>query len=332
MSATPDALSLDDPRGIVDHLRALGWLSPDEDVSSVARAGEGNMNLVARVKTNRRSVIFKQSRPWVEKYPSIAAPGGRLLVEAAFYAAVSAAPDVAGGMPALLAVDEESRSALIEDLGPSSDCTPLYAEATLGLEALVHWLRALHAMPVPDQFVPVLRNREMRALNHAHIFDLPMTGAHGMDLDTITPGLQAAAESFRAQSSVAVEVERLGRLYLADGDVLLHGDFYPGSWLQTDRGLRVIDPEFCFLGPPAFDLGVFLAHLIIARVDAEEAAGLLAAYDQPFERDLAWKFAGVEIMRRLIGVAQLPISRTLEEKSALLDLAGELILEGGPVG
>ena len=47
------------------------------------------MNCTLRVTTTRRSFILKQARPWVEKYPQIAAPVERARVEAAFYAAVA---------------------------------------------------------------------------------------------------------------------------------------------------------------------------------------------------------------------------------------------------
>lgn len=324
MSASYSVLSLDDPEGIHRHLAGLGWLNQDEQILKLARAGEGNMNLVVRVTTSSRSVILKQSRPWVEKYPSIPAPEARLLVEAAFYGAVADERAVAGMMPALLQVDPESRSALIEDLGQSADCTALYGGAKFDLTSLVLWLGSLHALEV--EATDLLRNRAMRSLNHAHIFDLPMTGEHGMDLDDVTPGLQSVAADFRCRAGLGDRVAELGRSYLDDGVTLLHGDYYPGSWLRTDAGLKVIDPEFCFLGPAEFDVGVLLAHLEISGYSRSESTRLLEIYPLRLDETLAWSFAGVEIMRRLIGVAQLPIKRGLEEKARLLARAEALIV------
>jgi 5-methylthioribose kinase len=37
--------------------------------------------------------------------------------------------------------------------------------------------------------------------------------------------------------------------------------------------------------------------------------------------------AGIEIMRRLIGLAQLPLERNLEEKEYLLKTAREMVLQ-----
>lgn len=41
---------------------------------------------------------------------------------------------------------------------------------------------------------------------------------------------------------------------------------------------------------------------------------------------LARQFAGVEIMRRLIGVAQLPLVADLNQKEELLNLSRDLVL------
>jgi len=46
-------------------LTDLKFLSSDENILTVEKPGEGNMNVVLRVKTNKRSFIVKQSRPFV---------------------------------------------------------------------------------------------------------------------------------------------------------------------------------------------------------------------------------------------------------------------------
>ena len=44
------------------------------------------------------------------------------------------------------------------------------------------------------------------------------------------------------------------------------------------------------------------------------------------QRRLALQFAGMEIMRRLIGVAQLPLAADLSRKEALLATSRDLVL------
>jgi 5-methylthioribose kinase len=172
----------------------------------------------------------------------------------------------------------------------------------------------------------VLRNREMRALNHEHIFRLPLAADNGLALDAMTPGLQAAADALKADALLVERVTGLGARYLADGPMLAHGDFFPGSWVRTSGNVAVIDPEFCFLGAAEFDAGVMLAHLVICGEAAErvEAVERALAGDR-FDRALARQFAGVEILRRLIGVAQLPLRATIERKQQLLDQAKQMV-------
>ncbi len=109
---------------------------------------------------------------------------------------------------------------------------------------------------------------------------------------------------------------------------LLHGDYYPGSWLAHPRkGVMIIDPEFAFVGPPEFDVGVLLAHLLMAGYEQPEIVMQLGNYCSPprFSQLLAWAFAGMEVIRRLLGVAQLPLAAPPELRCAWLQTARALV-------
>jgi 5-methylthioribose kinase len=328
-SAYPRGFLVDaDAHGALEkYARNRGWILSGESLLSVSKAGEGNMNLALRVATWKRSFVLKQARPWVEKYPSIEAPAGRARVEAAFYRSVSSRPAVAAAMPALLGEDPDSGVLVLEDLGEARDFTFLYRRERLSepdLEALVRYLVELHR-PFADK-EPVFQNREMRALNHEHIFRLPLASESGLDLDRFTPGLEEAARELKEDRAYVSRVRELGQLYLEDGPTLVHGDFFPGSWLQTAAGIRVIDPEFCFLGTAAFDLGVLLAHLYLSAQPEELAERAIHVYGaEGGFLSTARAFAGAEIMRRLIGVAQLPLPADIQRKKELLALSKRLI-------
>lgn len=319
-----------DSEGLTRWLRQRGWIQPDEAVTAVASAGAGNMNLTLRLAIGDRSVILKQSRPWVERYPQIAAPEVRALVEAAFYEAASHDEAVAGRMPRLLEVDAEDRVLLLEDLGTAADCTDVYAGAPLGegvREELLDWAGALHRLDAADAGGR-LRNHPMRALNHEHMFDLPLRPG-ALNADDFEPGLEEHAAALRGDAAYVAAVRALGGRYLEDGPSLLHGDFYPGSWLRTADGVRVIDPEFCFRGPPEFDLGVMFAHAVFAGATPdEEEAAIACGYAGPPGIDVALmrRFAGVELMRRLIGVAQLPLRADLQQRASWLGQSRRWVL------
>jgi 5-methylthioribose kinase len=77
-------LDLEDLRGLEAYLVGRGFAQAGEAITA-ERAGEGNMNCVVRVRLPNRSLILKQARPWVEKYPSIAAPVERAASEARYH-------------------------------------------------------------------------------------------------------------------------------------------------------------------------------------------------------------------------------------------------------
>jgi 5-methylthioribose kinase len=104
--------------------------------------------------------------------------------------------------------------------------------------------------------------------------------------------------------------------------------------LRFENGIRIIDPEFCFLGTPAFDVGFMTGHLYMADQPAELIDRFFSLYRDKAGGTssefftLARQFAGCEIMRRLIGVAQLPLTCGLEKKEQLLELSRDLVLSG----
>ena len=328
---TPIFFRLDQPQPLIDFLKEHDWVEEGETIQKITKAGEGNMNFVARIHTDRRTLIFKQSRPWVEKYPQIAAPVERIDREVTFYRLIQKNPILRAGMPSLIAYEKTDHASLFEDLGEVEDYTSIYngdLAPTRELEQLIRWLSALHNTPFPESDRPSLANREMRALNHAHLYDIPLQQENGLDLDGITEGLQEEAQRLQQNNAYVEAVTLLGEEYLSDGGTLLHGDFYPGSWVHTQAGPRIIDPEFAFFGCAEYDVGVCRAHLMMAGYATDAIGEILSAYDAQagFDDALANRFAGMEIMRRLIGVAQLPMTRSLEEKAVLLKRSEELVL------
>jgi 5-methylthioribose kinase len=316
-------LDASDPGAIARYLVERRLIAPQDEPIVVDGAGAGNMNVVLRVTPARgRALIVKQGRPWVAKYPQIPAPLERTAVEAAFYEEIARAPGVARMMPTVLHADPDHHVLVLEDVGTQGDFTPVYGGAMLeesAVNKLLDWLERLQSVRVPGERRAVFANRAMRALNHEHIFDFPLRRDNGLDLDAITPGLQAAARELQDDRAYCEAVTAAGRHYLADGDTLVHGDFFPGSWLHAGDDVRVIDPEFCFLGDAAFDYGVALAHAELAGA----APGPLRAIGHAVERrGVDWarvlEYSGIEIMRRLIGVAQLPLNADLARKRAWL--------------
>jgi len=313
------------------YLLANDWLAQNESILEVEKPGEGNMNFVIRVKTDRRSLILKQSRPWVQKYPQVAAPVERVYVEYNFYRFIAPHKAISHYTPAVLGFDPDNFVLLLEDLGEGADYTYLYGRehflSAQETEALVSLLSALHRVRVDIKDRKFFDNQAMKKLNHEHIFLFPFAKDNGLNLNNIQEGLETMAEPYRQDNKLKETIKRLGDIYLNNYDTLLHGDYYPGSWLKVPQGLMLIDPEFSYFGKAEFDLGIMLAHLKMSQHPDETVKQIIELYDQPsgFDDHLMWAFAGVEIMRRLIGLAQLPLALSIQEKADLMQEAASLI-------
>ena len=305
------------------YLEQLSWIS-NETISEVVSAGEGNMNVVLRITTDQRSFILKQSRPYVQKYPDIPAPIERIDVEAQFYHALSKS-DVSQHLPSVMNYAPQEYLLMLSDLGAIVDMTSIYHAREIKDSYVEQLVRIAHQCHQSQDVAGFPENMELRKLNHQHIFLLPFDGDNGFSLDDVQVGLQELAKPYQGNIALKSVIAEMGEHYLSQGDVLVHGDYYPGSWMRSDEELYVLDPEFAHLGQAEFDLGVMTAHLIMATHDIDYRSKVIEAYPNEIDQLLLSRYAGIEIMRRLIGLAQLPISRILEEKKVLMGIALNLM-------
>ena len=166
-------LSGEHPDALLETLVSINVCQPTETIVSVDKAGEGNMNLTLRVTTDQRSVIVKQARPWVEKYPDIAASDERILAEINFYLNVSKFADVYAAMPSVLATNPQQRLLVLEDLGLASDYASFYdrsaeqSEVDRVFDLAMDWVSQLHDCEVANE--PQIGCQPLRTLNHQHL-------------------------------------------------------------------------------------------------------------------------------------------------------------------
>ncbi len=309
------------------YLKSIEYFQAGEHIISLDKPGEGNMNFVIRVITNQRRFILKQARPWVEKYPHIPAPIERNAIESAFYSTISGNALLLKHSPHIIYHDPASFIILMTDLGESSDYLNLYERGKTieqdQLNSITNYLTQLHKIS-PAAFPD---NWQMRLLNQEHIFKFPFRKDNGFDLNQVQQGLAPVALKYIQNKPLVDRITALGDLYLEHGDVLCHGDFYPGCWLNTTDGLKIIDPEFSFPGFREFDLGMMVGHLIMALQPHESIDQVISAYKEvaPISIELVFQIAGVSILRRILGVAQLPLPLSLHEKEVVMDQAVQWI-------
>lgn len=326
-------LNPDDPKKVNGFLKSKQFYEEGERFEQASLAGDGNMNVVVRVQTNLRSFILKQSRPYVNKYPTVKAPSERIFEEHRFYEIVRQNKVLQKFTPEVYFLDRSNFILCMQDFGHANDYTSIYQRgAELPKEDMSNIAKAVSELHFefqdPAKYGRV-ENTALRTLNYEHVFKLPLEESNGFDLNMVMPGLHEKTAKFRTDFGLKKMADELGEVYLSGrGNRLLHGDYYPGSWLRTTDGFKMIDPEFCFTGTPEYELAVAVAHLKMAQQPDSLMKDLFVYYhfDDKFDGTLFSKFAGVEMIRRIIGLAQLPLELNLGERLSLLDEAYELVM------
>lgn len=299
----------------------------EKKYTTLEKAGEGNMNLTLRAANNAYSLIIKHAPPYCAKFPSIPAPIERLRTEYLFYRAIEKNQKISSMIPGLHHFDHSNNVLLMEDLGKCQDYSFLYnRDAQLDkntLERLGYFLTELHSLN--DFENPrALANELMKTLNHQYIFELPYTD-HSFDVSSLFPTQAQSVKTLINDVFVSRIAEEFGEIYKTQGQQLLHGDYYPASWLANQDKLYIIDPEFCLVGKIEFDLSVALAHMALTNQTSTTMNYFFTQYRHSYKTEEVQIFASLEVIRRLTYVSQLPIKASEQEKIDLLDKAVEVI-------
>jgi 5-methylthioribose kinase len=333
-----------------------------EDVADirVREVSDGNMNRVflAASTDGTRSLAVKQALPWVRVAgPSWPMSPDRADAEARAYERIAqVAPDE---IPAIHGYDPENHALVMEDMSDLEVLRTLLNEgASYGphTSARIGGLLARLAFATSDFGMP---SAERKALIAASVS--PELCKITEDVVLSEPyiehehnhwhaGVDDLAKSFRADTRLRTEVADLRHTFMTSAQALLHGDLHTGSIMVGDREgtpvVRVFDPEFSFVGPIGFDLGLYWANTLVSEQRAH-ALGHLT--DHPDQLQLSWNafetefrrlwptrmdtffddayldrflhrvwteslgYAGTEIIRRIIGFAHLTDLTSLKD-------------------
>lgn len=239
----------------------------------VREVGDGNLNLVFIVEGERGAVVVKQALPYVrlvgESWPL---PLKRSFFE--YHALTRQAARAGGLVPAVFHFDEAQAMIVMEYLSPHV----ILRRALIEGRPLPNIARDLGLFMArvlfrgSDLHLPTRERKADLALFADNValcditenlvftdpyFDAPMN-RH------TSPQLDALVAALRADRDLKVEAQRLKHLFAAKAETLLHGDLHTGSIMVTEEDTRVIDPEFAFYGPMAFDVGMLLANFWMA--------------------------------------------------------------------
>ncbi len=241
--------------------------------------GDGNLNLVFRVKDtkNNKSIIAKQALPYVraagEAWPLDI---GRGEIESRI---LEIEYKLTGGLvPKIYNYDLDMYVMVMEDLSN-------YVIMRYGL--LEHNTYPKFADQISDFLVKTLLLTSDVVLDHqdkkdsvknfinpelcAITEELVFTEPYGeYERNSIEAGLvEFTKEIVHADEELKLEVAKLKFDFMNNAQSLLHGDLHTGSIFTNQESTMVIDPEFAFYGPMAYDIGALMANLLMAYISAD---------------------------------------------------------------
>ena len=316
----------------------------------------GNINHVRRVRdaTSIRSIVVKALPEGgrLQRYPEISFPEDRLVYERHYYDAATRAaalePALANWVPGLLHVNRADTVLVLEDLAPAPTLEDkvlaghrVSSEDLAGLGRVVGLFhRRAAELDLPD----ALRENPSTFANLPYVLTLPFADPamlQGMwrQRGDATARI-AVQEPFLAERGAALleHAEWMLERFRSDAPVtLVHGDLHATSLFARDDGtFTAIDCELCMWGAAWFDPGTLLAHLVmLSRVVGRslDCGAFLEAYleaaafaERAELRHGTIELAGFEIIRRIIGAANMHYIEKRNDREDLLALAAGWII------
>ena len=278
-----------------DYLAALpalvALLGGNPAAWSISEVGDGNLNLVFIVKGTKSGLAVKQALPYVrlvgESWPL---PLSRSHFE---YLALTHQARLAPGLvPVVLHHDEALALVAMELLEPhiilrkglvAGTIYPRFVDHITTFMARTLFLNsdlAVSAAQKKDGIAAFCGNHALCKITEDLVFTEPYFQAE--QNRWTSPLLDVTAARFRDDLDLHVAVSRLKLKFMSQPETLIHGDLHTGSIMVTQSDTRVIDPEFAFYGPMAFDVGAILANLIMSYLASpghERVSGERSAFD-----------------------------------------------------
>ncbi len=235
----------------------------------VREVGDGNLNLVFIVDGPSGSAVVKQALPYVRLVgDSWPLPLKRSFFE--YHALTRQQARAPGAVPEIFHFDQAQALIVMEYLSPHiilrkalmmgrelpgiAEDLGLFTAQTLFRGSDLH----MSAAARKADLALFADNVEICDITESLVFTDPYFDAP-RNRHT-SPQLDALVAQLRADRDLKVEAQRMKHLFAANAETLLHGDLHTGSIMVTDEETKVIDPEFAFYGPIAFDIGMLLAN------------------------------------------------------------------------
>lgn len=271
--------------GYLQSIPAVAKILGGDAELRIDEIGDGNLNFVYRVTSaadSSRSVILKQAVPYLrmvgEEWPL---SRDRMTFEIrALTLYNEIVPDL---VPSIYHADEEMSTLVMQNLDDhiilrigmidgleypnvARDIGLFMAETLFRTSVL--GMASEPRRRLMDRFT---LNAELCKLTEEFIFTFPY-----MEHDSNESTEAAAAwarENLRNNNEYKLDVLKFKDLFLTKADALLHADLHTGSLMVNQEESFVIDMEFAYFGPFAFDIGKVISNFVLCHTAHEHLVG-----------------------------------------------------------
>ena len=241
--------------------------------------GDGNINYVYRIfDTNtKKSLILKQADVQTRVRPDGYLNPDRSIREAEVLKLYNeCAPDFS---PKIIYADPVMAAIIMEDIGSYSNLrTELMAgKIFYGIEKLIVRFIVDASLPSTDLVLAYQKkfkaaakfyNPDLCKITEDLVFTHPYKDVRQRNI-LLPENADWLKKKFYEDSNLIARVAILKEKFNNYPQGLIHGDLHSGSIFVKNENeetkIKIIDPEFAFYGPIAYDLGNVLAHFIFAQ-------------------------------------------------------------------
>ncbi|WP_102866767.1 S-methyl-5-thioribose kinase [Pseudovibrio exalbescens] len=239
----------------------------------VKEVGDGNLNLVFIVSGSRKTIVVKQAVPYVraagEGWPL---PLTRAFFE--FHGLVEERRFAGSTVPEAYFYDDQMALFAMEFLSPhvilrkeliAGKKFPNLAKDIGSFLAHTLFNTSDLGMDPAEKKELVQRfcvNSDLCRITEDLIFTEPFFDAPRNNWTT--PQLDDTIKAIWNDAEIIQVAMKYKLKFMSEAQALLHGDLHSGSIMVTEAETKVIDPEFGFYGPMAFDIGNYIGNLFFA--------------------------------------------------------------------
>lgn len=300
-----------DEKTLVDYIKSRASMqkmfSSDADFS-VEEVGDGNLNLVFIVRNENdpsQEVVLKQALPYLR----VAGDSWPLTRERMRYEtqALLKHNELAPGLvPEVYDADEEMSVVIMEYLGKHEIMRrplvarlrfPRFADhiSTFLVNSLFYTSDLYMTGVEKKLLMAKFSNEQLRKLQEDFVYTNPYMES---EENNWNPLIDQEVQSVRQNAKLKMAIADMKQAYMNKSEALIHADLHTGSIMLNEEDTRVIDPEFAFFGPMAYDIGAVLQNLILnylshyAHTPDKEERESYQAYLLEMVRDIWNEFAG----------------------------------------